>query len=430
MTFAYFYPMGNLFERPRGTRDFDTISMQKRRFVEERMRKTFESFGYEEVLTPTLENLDLFTAKSGEGVIGEMYAFKDRGGRSLALRPEITASVVRFYVNELQQKPRPLKLFYFGNCFRYDRPQKARYREFWQAGCELIGTDTPEAHAELIALGMTLLKDAGLKQLDLRIGHLKILNRMIAQLGLSEAEKRPLLRLIDKQDLAGLKKECERAGISKAKIERFIEFLNCKELKKIESFIKLDSGDKEDALDAKTELEKVLKYLEYFGIKDWKVDFKIARNLDYYTGLVFEIDAPKLGAEKQLCGGGVYGLAKLFGGKEVPQAGFAIGFDRTVLTLEAERYDFEAKRKTNYYVVPISEELVSHAISVGMRLRNKGEKVVIELSRRKPNRAFEHANTLGARWVIIIGKKEVKKGVVSIKDMLTGEQKEVNQESM
>jgi histidyl-tRNA synthetase len=123
-------------------------------------------------------------------------------------------------------------------------------------------------------------------------------------------------------------------------------------------------------------------------------------------------------------------LAKLFGGKEVPQAGFAIGFDRTVLTLEAERYEFEAKRKTDYYVVPISEELVSHAISVGMRLRNKGEKVVIELSRRKPNRALEYANTLGARWVIIIGKKEVKKGVVSIRDMLTGEQKEVNQESM
>ena len=141
-----------MFKIPRGTRDFNPAEMQKRRYLEDSMKKTFKIFGYREVQTPMFENLDLFTAKSGEGIIEEIYSFADKGGRELALRPELTAPVIRFYVDKLQMEPKPLKLFYFGNCFRYDRPQKGRYREFRQAGCEIIGTDTPEALAELIAL--------------------------------------------------------------------------------------------------------------------------------------------------------------------------------------------------------------------------------------------------------------------------------------
>jgi histidyl-tRNA synthetase len=396
-------------------------AMQKRRWIEERIRKTFESFGYQEALTPTIESLELFTAKSGEGIIQEMYTFKDKGGRSLALRPEITASVIRFYVNELQQKPKPLKLFYFGNCFRYDRPQKARYREFWQAGCELIGVGSPEAYAELIALGVNLLKEAGLKQLKLRIGHLKVLTKMMEEIGLPTNAKRPLMRLIDKRDFDGIRSKCESLGVSKTQINRFMDFLGCRNLKEVKSFLEFISSRKwKEAFDAEAELEAVLKGLNYFGIKDWEVDFGIARNLDYYTGLVFEIDAPILGAEKQLCGGGAYKLVRLFGGKDLPQAGFAIGFDRTFLALEAERYEFKAKRELDYYIVPISKDLISHAIGIGMKLRSKGKKVDIELMYRNPNRAFEYANS--------IGKEEVKKGVVSIRDMETGEQKEVNRE--
>jgi histidyl-tRNA synthetase len=383
------------------------------------------------VLTPILEKLGLFTAKSGKGIIQEMYTLKDKGGRSLALRPEITASVIRFYVNELQQKPKPLKLFYFGNCFRYDRPQKARYREFWQAGCELIGVNTPEGYAELIALGMILLKEVGLKQLKLRIGHLKVLGEMIEEIGLPSNAKRPLMRLIDKRDFDGIRGNCESLGVSKTQINRFMDFLGCGELERAKSFLKFKSTtNEEEALGAEAEVEAVLKCLSCFGIKDWEVDFGIARNLDYYTGLVFEIDAPSLGAEKQLCGGGAYELVKLFGGKEVPQAGFAIGFDRTLLALEAEEYEFEAKRKADYYVIPISEDLISHAIGIGRKLRSRGKKVEVELAHRNPTRAFEYASSIGVKRVIIIGKEEVKKGVVSIKDMETGEQKEVNQENI
>jgi histidyl-tRNA synthetase len=147
-----------MFQVPRGTRDFTPEEMEKRRYIEQNMAATFTSFGYGEIQTPTFENLELFTAKSGESIVNELYSFTDKGGRELALRPELTAPVIRCYVERLQMEPKPLKLFYFGNCYRYDRPQKGRYREFQQAGCEVIGVDTAEAVAELLALAFTPFK--------------------------------------------------------------------------------------------------------------------------------------------------------------------------------------------------------------------------------------------------------------------------------
>ena len=152
-----------MFKLPRGTRDFTSEEMQKRRYIEEVIRKTFDTFGYQEVQTPTFETLELFTAKSGESIVEELYSFTDKGGRNLTLRPELTAPVMRLYVDKLQMEPKPLKLYYFGSCYRYDRPQKGRYREFKQAGCEIIGTSTPEAYAELIALAYKILENTGVK---------------------------------------------------------------------------------------------------------------------------------------------------------------------------------------------------------------------------------------------------------------------------
>jgi histidyl-tRNA synthetase len=169
-----------MLQAPRGTRDFPPEDMEKRRYIEHTMAMTFRSFGYGEIQTPTFENLELFTAKSGDSIIDEIYAFTDKGGRQLALRPELTAPVIRCYVERLQMEPKPLKLFYFGNCYRYDRPQKGRYREFQQAGCELIGADTPEAIAELLACAFTLLKNVGLQNIRMNIGNLTVVSRLFA----------------------------------------------------------------------------------------------------------------------------------------------------------------------------------------------------------------------------------------------------------
>ena len=182
-----------VFQIPRGTRDFTSKDMQKRRYVENIMRSTFQRFGYSEIQTPTFENLELFTAKSGEGIIDEIYSFKDKGDRQLALRPELTAPVMRMYVEKLQMEPKPLKLFYFGSCFRYDRPQKGRYREFTQAGCELIGPQTPEAYAELIAMAYSILDTSGLKDIKLNIGNLNVLSSMFDSLNLPKDKRKYLI---------------------------------------------------------------------------------------------------------------------------------------------------------------------------------------------------------------------------------------------
>ncbi|HDM36330.1 MAG TPA: histidine--tRNA ligase family protein, partial [Candidatus Syntrophoarchaeum butanivorans] len=191
-----------MISRPRGTRDFLPDEMRRRRDLEKRMRAVFERWGYEEVATPTFEHLELFTLKSGDAIIEELYEFADKGGRGLALRPELTAPVIRMYINEMKNAPMPLKLYYFGNCFRYERPQRGRFREFWQFGCELIGTDTPEAEAEVIALASTIMDEVGVKQ-ELHIGDLAIVRDLLGDL--SQEEQSMIMRLMDKKDEAGLR---------------------------------------------------------------------------------------------------------------------------------------------------------------------------------------------------------------------------------
>ncbi|MCJ7640177.1 MAG: ATP phosphoribosyltransferase regulatory subunit, partial [Euryarchaeota archaeon] len=160
--------------RPRGTRDLLPADMRRRRFVESRFKDVAERWGYREVATPAFEPLELFTLKSGEAIVDELYSFTDKGGRSLALRPELTAPVARLYVNELQATPKPLKLYYFGDCFRYERPQSGRYRQFWQFGIELIGSALPEADAEVIALAQRMLASVELDA-NIHVGSLDVL---------------------------------------------------------------------------------------------------------------------------------------------------------------------------------------------------------------------------------------------------------------
>ena len=213
-----------MLKKPRGTKDFTPEEMQKRKYIEECMKTTFRLFGYKEIQTPMFENLKLFTAKSGEEIIQEIYSFTDKGGRKLSLRPELTAPVIRFYVNKLQMNPKPLKLFYFGNCYRYDRPQKGRYREFRQAGCEIIGTDSPEAYAELIALAYKILKNVCLKEITLNIGNLSILSSMFDKLEISKEDQKQLIQLIDKSQFDDIFDVLKNFGINKEKANKFIDF--------------------------------------------------------------------------------------------------------------------------------------------------------------------------------------------------------------
>jgi histidyl-tRNA synthetase len=408
-----------VYQIPRGTRDFTPEEMQKRRYVENSIKSTFQKFGYKEIQTPMFENLELFTAKSGDTIIDELYSFKDKAGREIALRPELTAPVIRFYVDKLQMEPKPIKLFYFGNCFRYDRPQKGRYREFRQAGCEIIGTSNPEAYAELIALAYTILKNVGLKDIKLYIGNLNILSSIFKTLNLSKDKQKQLIPLIDKSQFDEISSLMRDFDISQDKIENFLEILQTSNIEKISKYISND----ETASNKLSYLEELLNLLEKsFNIKDYQIKIGIVRGLDYYKGVVFEIDAPVLGAEKQLCGGGAYELISLFGGRETPTAGFAIGFDRTILALETENYKFPSEN-IHVFIIPVTSETIEKSIEIAQILRHDGKTTDIDLSRRGMSKALKYASSINAEKIVIIGPDELAQDSVSIRDMNSGEQK-------
>jgi histidyl-tRNA synthetase len=407
-----------MFQVPRGTRDFPPDEMQKRRYLEQNMAATFTSFGYGEIQTPTFENVEIFTAKSGESIINELYAFTDKGGRELALRPELTAPVIRCYVERLQMEPKPLKLFYFGNCYRYDRPQKGRYREFQQAGCEIIGTDTCEATAELLALAYTLLKNTGLKNIRLQIGNLTIISAIFKKLRLLTDDQKILLPLIDKSQFDELKIALRDCHVSEDDTAKFISILQTSDINEIKEFI----ADDEEAKKELGTMETILTFLkEAFHINEFEIKLSIVRGLDYYKGVVFEIDAPVLGAEKQLCGGGSYELVSLFGGTGVPTSGFAIGFDRTILALEEEGFAFPPL-KLDVFIMPVNEDMITTSIQIAQELRSHGLSVDFDQLRRGIGKSLKYADAKHVERVIIVGPKELEKKTVTLRDMKTGSQ--------
>ncbi len=429
-----YFIQADVFKLPRGTRDFTSEEMQRRRYAENSMRITFQKFGYKEIQTPMFENLELFTAKSGATIIDGLYSFKDKGGRELALRPELTAPVMRFYVDKLQMEPKPLKLFYFGNCFRYDRPQKGRYREFWQMGCELIGASTPEAMAELIALAYHAIKETGLKNINLRIGNLGYLNQQVEEtlsssnryatgsIELKNNTKSEIFRLIDKEDYEEVQNKFKESGVIDKKIAKFMDSIDADNIEDLKKF------SVKPGLEQELErYNKTINLLEKFGVDNARMEMKIARGLDYYSGIVFEIDASVLGAEKQLCGGGEYKLVPLFGGKETPTAGFAIGFDRTILALESEDFTFP-KETVDVCVIPLSNAVIDKSLEIASDLRSMGAMVDVDLMRRGVSKSLKYAASLHSKKAILVGPKELKKNSVIIRDMDSGDQKlvEVN----
>ena len=399
-------------ERPRGTRDFLPDEMEKRREIERIMRRIAESYGYREVLTPTFEHLELFTIKSGEGIVEEIYAFKDKGGRDLALRPELTAPVIRMFVNECTGMPRPLRFYYFANCFRYERPQKGRYREFWQFGVELIGSASPLADAEVISLAYRIMDELKLK-FDLHVGHVGLLRHLLRDLEEEKASK--IMRLIDKKDLDQLERYLDEVNVGddlREAVFSLVELVGSREI--------IDEAKQIIPDFDFMHVERVCDVLDALDV-DYKLDFGIARGLDYYTGIVFEAYAREgLGAQKQICGGGSYRLAHLFGGDDIPATGFALGFDRI-----AEICEVEAEKK-KVVVVANLKGLEVEAFKIAEMLRKKGITVVVDVMERNLKRQMSYANDINADIAIIVGEKELKEGKVGVKDLRSGEQKTVS----
>lgn len=403
-------------QAPKGTRDLLGEELLGIRRVEEVARRVFSRFCFQEVETPIFEHLEVFMKKSGEGVIRQIYSFKDKGGQDLALRPELTAPVIRLYVQKLKSHPKPLKLCYFGSCFRYEEPQSWRYRQFRQAGAEIIGTDTPEADAELVLLSDSLVKEAGLRGYVIKIGDVGVLREFLNEAGVEERGQDPILRAIDSKDERRIEEEFRKAEIDE------------KTSAKIKELLKLKGG--KEALERASEiigrnaeiehLQEITAILDSLDI-NYSLDLGIARGLDYYTGFVFEIYCRGV----QIAGGGRYdNLVQLFGGAPTPATGVGFGMDR-ISSLLLSHGIKTAVSPPDLMVIPVKKELSEDSFKIASKLREVGFMVEVELGGRKLEKAMAHAAALGAKAVAIVGPREIKEMKVMLRDMRSGKQEDV-----
>ena len=386
--------------------------------------------------TPIFESLDLFTAKSGPGVIKQLYAFQDKSERAITLRPELTAPVMRMISEEMRSSPKPLRLSYFGQCFRYEESKKGRYREFFQYGVELIGASGPLAEAEVVALAIGMLEECGLLDYEVRIGHVGILRDILTGIGLSEQgePESPVakaMRYLDKGDWDGLSELFSGNNID----TNFVE-----ELQKLSSLNggieTLESAREilsrlEISHESLDELASLLLSLQHLAPTppSLKVNLCVARGLDYYTGMVFEVNVEELGGEGQVLGGGSYKLLHLFGLEDLdPCCGFGLGFDRVLLALEAQ-----ADRVGRQEVVPgetpspttlvLPFKIESNAVlSIVKELRLAGKSVELDLRGKNIGKSLDWASKNGFTSVVIIGPQDLDNNQCIIKNLVTGEQ--------
>ncbi len=392
-----------MIQKPRGTRDFFPDELELRRRVEKEMREVVFRWGYREVATPEFEHLELFTLRSGEGIIEEMYAFQDKGGRDIALRPELTAPVLRMYVNEAKVLNKPIRWFYFGDCFRYERPQKGRYRQFWQFGIELIGADSAYADAEVIAVGHDLLTSSGVS-FELHVGDLAMMKSLISDLPIDLSKQ--VRGCLDKRDYGAL----DDLFLDPDLVQSLTGLIESKTLD--DAFAITGSIPEEERI------REMFALLDTHGIP-YVQNFGIARGLDYYTGCVFEAYAENLGAENQIMGGGAYRLAHLFGGDDTPSSGFAIGFDRVMVA----RGEEVVKRPVTVAVVATPEGRIS-GISVAAAFRKAGIRTISDLMGKSLSSQLSQA-AKHADYVAVIGGREAEAGMVTLRDLSSGEQQMV-----
>ena len=415
-----------MFERARGTRDFGPAEMGRRLAFERMCDEVASCYGFQRVATPTFERLELFTAKSGTSVVDQLYAFKDRSDRDLTLRPELTAPVMRMLAEQKGQIPKPARYSYFGSCFRYEESKRGRYREFWQYGCEVIGAPSPLTEAEVVAFACAIVEAAGLEGWQLKVGNVGVLNDILSNLGLEGDAVGDAMRLLDKGDFAGLADSgIDSAAVtnlqSLAQLNGGIETLAS--AREIITSMGVESG----ALD---QLEEMLNNLSSLGANppSLVVDLTVARGLDYYTGMVFEIMVDELGGEGQVCGGGSYKLFHLFGLDELdPCCGFGLGFDRVLLALEiqaeksgrSEVVPGEDSGAATLAVIPFKVD-VSQVLTIVSELRATGQPVLLELRERNIGKSMAWANNTGAQLAMVVGPRDIESGQVTIKRLSDG----------
>ncbi len=397
--------------RPKGTEDLLPQDSFKWQYLEKNFKEICDNFGYKEIRVPTFEHTELFERGVGDTtdvVEKQMYTFNDKGGRSVTLRPEGTASVARSYLeNNLYAGVLPLKMWYNVPCFRYENKQKGRLREFHQFGIEAFGSKGPEIDAEVVTLAITFLNKVGLHDLSVNIN----------SIGCPECRKKYSEALRDylrpKYD--------EFCDTCKGRFERNpLRILDCKS----EICQELAKGAPRllDYIcdECREHFESFKKALSNMGI-EYKVDSGIVRGLDYYTKTVFEI----ISGPFTVCGGGRYdGLVEEFGGERTPAIGFGLGIERLLIRLQENGVEIPDENKPDIYIAPLGDKAKEVAQTVTFSLRKEGIKAETDLMARGLKPQMKYSDKLGAKYTLVLGDSEIETGDIRLKNMETGEQTE------
>lgn len=380
-------------------------------FVESVIRQTANDFGFHEIRTPIFERTELFTRSVGETsdiVTKEMYTFIDKGDRSMTLRPEGTASVMRSYIeNKLQTYSPVTKVFYIGPMFRYERPQAGRFRQHHQFGAEAIGNGSSEQDVEVISMLLTVYRRLGLKNLNVYIN----------SIGNHESRNqfRSALQDYYKQYFDQLSAD------SKVRFEKNpLRILDSKDPTDIK--INQNAPSILDYLDdeCKTHFEKVQLLLNKLDIP-FTINTKLVRGLDYYNKTVFEITAGELGAQNSVGAGGRYdGLLKSLGGPDLPTCGFGTGLERIIQTMLGQNIKIENTHRPNLFIIPLGDEARMTSFSLLQNLREAGISAEMDFTGKKLNKVMQYANDISAKYVAVIGDNELKEGIIQLKEMETG----------
>ena len=401
----------------RGTQDILPDQVYKWNYIESVIRDLCSRYDYKEIRTPIFEDTRLFLRGIGDTtdvVTKEMYSFEDRGGRSVTLRPENTASVVRAYLeHKLYGDQQTHKFFYIGSMFRYDRPQAGRYREFHQFGVEVLSAMSPAADAEVIALAYDLLKSLGLKDLSLHINSIgDSMCRPVYRAKLIEFFEKRKDHLCEdcrerlyKNPLRIL--DCKEEGCKKAAVGA----------PEITDYLCETCNEKFDA---------VKQYLSALEIP-YTIDSRLVRGLDYYTNTAFEIQYLPLGAQSAICGGGRYdGLVEEMGGPATPGIGFAVGMERLLLALDMQNLIPFPEESPKVYIAALVQDAVAEGLKIQHALRTKNILAELDLQGKSLKGQMKQAGKLKSIYTVIIGSDELQKGIAIVKDMEKGNQETVS----
>ena len=415
---------------PKGFRDFLPPQKALRQQVIKTIQNTFEVFGFEPLGTPSLEYASILEGKYGEEGDKLIYKFDDRGGRKVALRYDLTIPLARVVAMH-PTIPKPFKCYHIDPVWRADKPQRGRFREFWQCDADIVGSDSMLAEAEIITTIYHILKALNFDQFTIRINNRKILNGMAQSLGIEEATIPALLRIIDKLEqkgIEGIKQELSEKGFKTESVNTILELFNPSIGKSID-FTDLNKRFPNSPLltEGITELESIFSSLTALGVdaQYYSFDLSLARGLDYYTGPIFEttLDEPKMGS---ITGGGRYdNLIGMFSNTNIPATGSSFGLERIVTVMEELKLAPLPSTITEVMVTIFTPELQKDSLRLTAQLRSHGIKTEIYFTPAKMKKQLAYASNKGVPLVAIIGPDEQKNNTVILRNMVKGSQEAV-----